>query len=165
MKRLLAISILLAAGVASAQYKSEAEVAKSFVRILQNADTAALLGMMPPVSVYRMTSPDETQGKTDEEVLEMSKPLRDEMVMGFQYLLREADSLGIDRSKLKVIGQKTNDIAGYGGFYGLIISFTYGKKQGQFSIGTAFINDVWYVYAIDQMIGCFTEMVNIKGKK
>jgi hypothetical protein len=138
------------------------DVAKSFMQIFQSADTAALLAMMPPPSVYRLTSPEETQGKTDEEIIEMSKQLRDEMVLGLRSLLREADSLRIDRSKIKLTAHKVTPIVNYPGFSGLSVYFTYGKKKGEFSLGTALINDVWYVYAIDQMLGVFTDMVPIK---
>jgi hypothetical protein len=162
MKRLLALCLILPCGLVFGQYRTEVEVAKSFLRIFQKADTAALIGMLPPPSIFRMTSPEETQGKTDQEILETIKPLRDDLVLGFWYILNEADSLAIDRTKLKVTGQKIQPIVNYPGFYGLSIFFTYGKKKGEFSLGTVYIDNTWYVYAIDQMLGVFSEMVPVK---
>lgn len=159
MKKLsIATFVLLAGYVYCQPLKTQSDAAKTFLRIFQKADTAALLDLLPPPAVFRLTAPEETQGKSDEEISKMVQPLRDELVMGFQYLLREADSLAIDRSKIKMISQRTSPILTYPGFHGLMIQFSYGKQKGEFSLGAAFIDGSWYVYAIDQMLGVFTGM-------
>ena len=163
MRKLSIASLILLSGLVHGQpLKTQSDAAKSFMRIFQKADTAALLGLLPPPAVFRLTAPEETQGKSDEEINKMIQPLRDELVMGFQYLLREADSLAIDRTKIKLAGQRTSPITTYPGFHALLLEFSYGKKKGEFSLGAAIIDGVWYIYAIDQMLGVFTGMVPVK---
>jgi len=158
MKRLFVLSILLPCGIAFGQPKTDAEVAKMFVRVFQKADTSALLGLLPTASIYRMTSPDETEGKSDSEIFVMSEPLRADIVARFRVMLREADSLGIDRSKLKLRAHETIPIVNHQGIYGMRIFFNYMKKKGEFTIGTFSLGDEWYIYAIDQDVGVFSSM-------
>jgi hypothetical protein len=159
MRNLITLCILLPSSLLLAQYpKSEAEAAKTFIKIFQKADTAALLGLLPPPSIYRMTAPDETQGKSDSEIVAMAEPLRNDMATGFRTLLREADSMKVDRSKIKLTDHAVTAVLNYPGFYGMRVFFSYGKKEGEFSLGTAFIDDVWYIYGIDQWEGVFYGM-------
>lgn len=163
MIKLISCLMLLPCGAIFAQYaKSDAEAAKFFLRAFQKADTAALLGQLPPPSIYRMTAPDETQGKSDSEIVVMSEPLRNDLVTGFSMLLREADSLKVDRSKIRFKAHESVAVVNYPGFFGIRVFFTYGKQQGEFSIGTVFVDEKWHIYGIDQWEGVFIGMTPIK---
>lgn len=161
MKKILILSLSFWSGLSMSQQsaKSDAEAARLFVRIFQKADTSALLALLPPPSIYRTTAPDETRDKSDSEIFVMAEPLRSDLVTGFRTLLREADSLKIERDKIKFRDYQSTAVLNYPGFYGIRVFFTYGKKQGEFSIGAAFIEDKWYVYGIDQWEGVFTGLV------
>lgn len=139
-------------------HNEEDNLAKGFISSLKSRNSAELQKFFPGASVFRITAPDETQGKTDTEILEIAKPLSDGLDSGFYSLLREADRLKIDLKKITFVKQRLSEIPmTNGGFYLQEIFFSYGKKKASFTIGTAFV-EKWYIYAIEKTEGVFSEL-------
>jgi hypothetical protein len=139
-------------------HKEEVALANGFLNAIKSKNYEDLRKFFPTVAAFRITAPDETEGKTDAEVLEIAKPLSDGLRDGYQLLLQEADSLKVDVKKLTFIKQTMSAIPmTNGSFFVQEIFFSYGKKKGSFTIGTAYI-DKWYIYAIERMVGVFKEM-------
>jgi len=140
-------------------HKEEDAIAIGFVNSIKSRNFDDLKKYFPTASVFRTTAPDETNGKTDAEVLEIAKPMLDDLDSAYHSLLREADGLKIDVKKISFVSQRLSAIPmTNGGFYLQEIFFKYGKKKGSFTIGTAYINDKWYIYAIEKSVGVFTEL-------
>lgn len=139
-------------------HKEEDAIANAFISSIKSRNYEDLKKHFPTVEVFRTTAPDETQGKSDAEVLEIAKPLSDGLDSGFHSLLREADRLNVNVKKINFKSQRISAIPmTNGAFYLQEIYFTYNKKKGLFTIGLALI-DKWYIYAIEKTEGVFTEM-------
>lgn len=139
-------------------HSEEDNLAKGFIASLKSRNAAELQKFFPTADVFRITAPDETQGKSDSEILEIAKPLSDGLDSGFYSLIREADKLKINLNNVSFVSQRMSQIPmTNGGFYLQEIFFRYGKKKGSFTIGTAYI-DKWFIYAIEKTEGVFTEI-------
>jgi hypothetical protein len=139
-------------------HSEEDNLAKGFISSLKSRNSSELQKFFPTVDVFRITAPDETKGKSDAEILEIAKPLSDGLDSAYYALLREADRLKIDLKKITFLRQKQSEIPmTNGGFYVQEIFFSYGKKKGSFTVGTAYI-DKWYIYGIEKTEGVFTEL-------
>jgi len=139
--------------------KEEDAIANGFLNSMKSRNFDDLKKYFPTASVFRTTAPDETKGKTDAEVLEIAKPLLDDLDSGYHSLLREAEKLRVDLTKITFISQKLSTIPmTNGGFFIQEIFFKYGKKKGTFTVGTALVNDTWFIYAIEKTVGVFSEM-------
>jgi len=162
--KLLALLYLCAFGSNEAYaqkhaHKEEDAIAIGFVNAIKSRNFDDLKKYFPTVSVFRTTAPDETKGKTDAEILEIAKPMNDDLDSAYHSLLREADGLKVDVKKISFTSQRSSTIPMTGGgFYLQEIFFKYGKKKGTFTIGTAYINDKWYIYAIEKSVGVFSEL-------
>lgn len=140
-------------------HKEEDALANGFVNSIKSRNFEDLKKYFPTVSVFRTTAPEETQGKTDAEILEIAKPMNDDLDSAYHSLLREADELKVDVKKISFASQRLSAIPmTNGGFFLQEIFFKYGKKKGSFTIGTAYINDKWYIYAIEKSVGVFSEL-------
>jgi hypothetical protein len=105
----------------------------------------------PSVETFRVTAPDETAGKTDPEVMELAKPLFDDLDSSFHILVRAAKTYTIDLEKLRFVSEYITNVSPITGsnFFAMEIHFQYGKQKGIFTVGAAIVSEKWYVYAIE----------------
>ena len=163
MKKKLLFVFLALPQIVNAQIsihpKTDAEMARAFVAAIQSGDSHRLLSLAPTADVFRITAPEETKGKSDEEVMEMAKPMYEKLGSDFKVIQQEAAKKQIDLEKIVIKGQKISRVP-YApqGFYGMVIVFNYKKKKGMFTFGVAIINDIYYVYEIDKTVGVFKGM-------
>jgi hypothetical protein len=131
-------------------------LARGFLKALASKDIAELRKLAPKVDVFRITAPDETAGKTDDEILEMAKPLYDDLDSGFVSLIREAEKYKVDLAQLKFVKQQISTIPMTAQAFFVMEIFTrYNKRPIRFTVGIAYVEHTWYIYAIEQWEGIF----------
>jgi hypothetical protein len=126
-------------------------LAKGFLAALASKDYNEMKKLTPTVETFRTTAPEETAGKTDAEVMELAKPLYDDVDSGFHILVRAAKTYNVDLQKLRFVSEYISNVSPITGanFFAMEIHFEYGKHKGVFTVGTAVVDDKWYIYAIE----------------
>jgi hypothetical protein len=149
--------ILLAQGAHAP--KSDGEMANAFVAAMRCGDPNSVIALAPKADVFRITAPEETKGKSDEEIMELAKPMTDKLIEDYNVMRAAAAKKKIEWDKIIIKNLKISGIK-YApqGFYGMEVAFTYKKKKGTFVFGIAIINDIYYLYEIENAATVFKKI-------